>query len=518
MPSSETPIVNKWVVAATVMLPTFIEIVDTSVVNVSLPHIQGSLNAGVDEVSWVLTSYLVSNAIIIPITGWLARTFGRKRYLLFSIALFTISSLGCGAAPSLAFIVIMRILQGLGGGGLQPLSQAILLESFPTSERGMAMAVFGMGIVMAPIMGPVLGGWITDNWNWRWIFYINLPVGIFAVIMITLFIYDPHYIRSDKLRIDRWGLFLLTIWIGCLQIVLDKGEREDWFHSDFIISLSAISLIALVLFVVVELRSRHPVVDLKIFLNRSFAIGTLTLFTGFFCLYGSIVLLPLYLQNLMKFTAFWAGLVIGPGGIAAFVVMPVMGILMKKGVNPRYMVLIGLSTASYAVWLMSGFNLQSSFSAAVWPRLVQGFAMGLFFVPLTTVTFMGIPKESTGNATGLYNLIRNLGASFGVAFSITILTQRTQIHQNFLIEHLTPYSPTYQVYYERVLHLLQVRYPNYVDSNTVLSLIYQEVIRQAGMLGFNDAFWILSLMTACVVPLTFFFKKSQIGGSVPAAH
>jgi DHA2 family multidrug resistance protein len=273
--------------------------------------------------------------------------------------------------------------------------------------------------------------------------------------------------------------------------------------------LSAISLTALLLFVVVELRTAHPVVDLKIFRNRSFAIGNLTVFTVFFCLYGSNVLLPLWLQKLMNYTAMWAGLVIGPGGVAAFVVMPVVGLLLKRGLNPRHLLLLGLSGMSYSVWLMSGFNLQSSFAAAVWPRLLQGFSMGFLFVPLTTAAFMYIPKERTGNATGIFNLIRNLGASFGVAFSITIVAQRTQVHQMFLVEHLTPYNPTFQIYYERALHWLQIYRPEFANYSGVLSLVYQEVIRQAAMLGFNDAFWLLAVMTACIVPLTFLFKKAR---------
>ena len=316
--SEESPRANKWIVAISVMLPTFIEVMDTSVVNVSLPHIQGSLNAGVDEVTWVLTSYLVSNAIIIPITGWLASVFGRRRYLIFSLLLFTASSILCGAAPSLHILIVARVLQGLGGGGLQPLSQAILLETFPRREHGIAMAVFGMGVVMAPIVGPIVGGWITDEWSWRWIFYINLPAGILAVFLIGLFIHDPAYIKREVFKIDRWGLFFLTLGLGALQIVLDKGEREDWFQSHFIVILSITAALSLILFVIVELHTEHPVVDIRVFKDRSFTVGTLIMFLGFFCLFASIVLLPLYLQQLMGYTAFWAGLVLGPGGISTF--------------------------------------------------------------------------------------------------------------------------------------------------------------------------------------------------------
>ncbi len=466
--SPKTPSVNKWVVALTVMVPTFIEVMDISVVNVSLPHIQGSLNAGLDEVTWVLTSYLVANAIVIPITGWLASVFGRKRYLLFSVTVFTASSLLCGAAPSLKVLILARIFQGLGGGGLQPLSQAILFETFPVAEHGLAMAVFGMGVVLAPILGPVVGGFITDTWSWRWVFYINLPVGALAITLVMLFVYDPPYIRRKKIHIDTWGLLLLTVGIGCLQIVLDKGEREDWFHSQFIIYLSIVAAVALVLFISVELRTKHPVVNLRVFRDRSFSAGNITIFTGFGCMFGSFVLLPLYAQKLMNYTALWAGLLLAPGGVMSFMIMPVAGMLLKRGFNPRNLLALGLVTMAYAIWLMSGFNLQASFSAVAWPRMVQGFGLGLFFVPLTTATFMNIPKEETGNASGIFSLLRNLGGSFGVALSATILAQRAQVHQTFLVERITPYQPAFQIKYQQILQWLQMHRAELAGPTTAL--------------------------------------------------
>jgi DHA2 family multidrug resistance protein len=509
---------NKWAIALTVMLPTFIEIMDTSVVNVSLPHLQGSLNAGLDEVTWVLTSYLVSNAIIIPISGWLSAVFGRKRYLLFCLFMFVGSSVLCGAAPSLAVLVLARILQGIGGGGLQPLSQAILLETFPQSEHGMAMAFFGMGIVLAPIMGPVVGGWITDNWSWRWIFYINFPVGLLAVFLIMIFIQDPAYIRRRQLRIDRWGLVLLTIGLGCLQIVLDKGEREDWFNSQFIIVLSIIAVGALIAFVLVELRIPHPVVNLRVFRHKSFTSGSLTMFAGFFALFGALVLLPLYVQKLMGYTALWAGLVLGPGGMASFFVMPMAGFLMRKGVNPRNLLALGLATITYSLWLMSGFNLEASFYAISLPRVVLGFGMGLFFVPLATATFVDIPKEATGNASGIFNLLRNLGGSFGIAFSTTILAQRAQAHQNFLVENITPYNPAFQHYFNQIEQWLRTYHPEMSYGTGPMAFIYEEVLRQANMMSFNDCFWILSWFTATLIPLTLFLRKTRTTAEVPMAH
>jgi DHA2 family multidrug resistance protein len=304
---------NKWLVALTVMLPTLIEIIDTSVVNVSLDHIRGSLSAGIDESTWTITSYLVSNAIIIPMTGWLSRYFGRKRYMIASISLFTLSSLFCGFAWSLESLVLFRVLQGIGGGALQPLSQSILLETFPQKQHGMAMAIFGVGIMFGPIIGPLLGGWITDNWSWHWIFFINIPIGIISILLVAFVIIDPPYMKRMKMKIDYWGLAFLAIALGCLQIVLDKGERSDWFSSDFITWLSIISVTSLILFVITELFAEHPIVNLKAFRNVTFSAGNLIMFFAFFNLFGSIVLLPIYLQTLMGYTATLAGVVLGPG-------------------------------------------------------------------------------------------------------------------------------------------------------------------------------------------------------------
>lgn len=508
---------GKWIIAVTVMFPTFIEIMDTSVVNVSLPHIQGSLNAGLDEVTWVLTSYLVSNAIVIPISGWLAGLLGRRRYLMISLLLFTGSSVVCGMAPSLSVLVFFRILQGMGGGGLQPLSQAILLETFPKEEHGLAMAVFGMGVVLAPIMGPMVGGWLTDHESWRWIFYINLPAGLLATLLVLTFVRDPAYIRKKALKIDRWGLFFLCIGLGCLQIMLDKGQRDDWFNSDFILYLSLVSATALALFVWVELRTSNPVVDLRVLKDRTFTAGSIIMFAGFLALFASLVLLPLYVQNLMGYTAFWAGLVLGPGGLAAFMVMPVAGFLMRKGVNPRTLLAIGLSVSTYAIWLMSHFNLQADVWAIIWPRVVMGFGMGLFFVPLSASTFATIPNEKTGNASGIFNLLRNLGGSFGVALGTTVLARKTQMHQNFLVETFTPFNSAFREYYGFVRHFLENHY-SWATPESIYALIYEEVFRQARMLAFNDAFRYLAFVTALLVPLTFLLKRVKKEGAAGSTH
>ncbi len=516
--SAANPDGRKWAVALTVIIPTFIEVMDTSVVNVSLPHIQGSLNAGVDEVTWVLTSYLVSNAVIIPITGWLASIFGRRNYLLFSIVMFTASSVLCGAAPSLKVLVLARVLQGLGGGGLQPLSQAILLETFPVREHGVAMAVFGMGVVFAPILGPVLGGFITDNWSWRWVFYINVPMGFLAVFMAMLTIHDPPYIRARAVRIDHWGLGLLTVGLGCLQVVLDKGQREDWFESHFIVTLTVIAVVALTTFIIVELRAAHPVVNLRVFRDSTFAAGNVIMFTGYFCLFGSIVLLPLYLQNLMGYTALWAGLVLGPGGLASLMIMPVAGMLMKRGVRPSRLLAVGLTLAAAALTLMSRFNLQVDFFTAAWPRIVQALGMGLFFVPLAAATYVNIPREHMGNATGIFNLLRNLGGSFGVAFSTTVLSQRSQWHQNMLVDRLTPFDKPYQMAVNKIMALTGGDPASFYDRKAALAAVYQETIRQAAMMAFNDTFWLFAWFTAALVPLTFVMRGPRKPAGVVMGH
>jgi DHA2 family multidrug resistance protein len=509
--------VNKWLVTFTVMLPTLIEIVDTSVVNVALDHIRGSLSAGIDESTWTITSYLVSNAIIIPMTGWLSRVFGRKRYLIFSITLFTISSFLCGSAWNLQSLIFFRVLQGIGGGALQPLSQSILLETFPPYQHGMAMAIFGVGIMFGPIIGPLLGGWITDNWSWHWIFYINIPIGIISILMTMFFIIDPPYMKKVKMKIDYWGLVFLAIGLGCLQIVLDKGEREDWFESGFIVTLSIISIVSLILFIIVEMFAEHPIVNIRVFKNISFTTGNIVMFFGFFNLFASIVLLPIYLQTLMGYTATLAGWVLGPGGIATIITLIITGRLIAR-INPKIILSIGVVVCAYATYLMSKFNLYADFYTVSWPRIVLGIGMGFFFVPLTTLTMSGIKKEEMGNATAVYNLLRNLGGSFGVAFVTTILSQRAQFHQFRLVEHLTPFDRNYKITTEHIAQIINSKgLIEPLQDYASLSVIYRELLRQASMMSFNDAFYMTSMIMVCILPLVFLMKKGG-GGIPPGMH
>jgi DHA2 family multidrug resistance protein len=507
-PPSGPPQVNKWLITIAVMAGTFMEIIDTTVVNVALPHLAGSLSAGVDEATWVLTSYLISNAVVLPITGWLSALFGRKRFLMICLALFTGTSMLCGSAPTLGSLIFFRIFQGVGGGALQPISQAILLETFPVRERGMAMAIWGLGVVIAPILGPLLGGWITDNLSWRWAFYINLPIGLISLVLTMLFIFDPDYIRQQRAgSIDYWGLSLLVVGLGALQVVLDKGEREDWFSSAFILHLAIISAVALVLLIYRELKTEHPVVDLRLFKERNYASGVTIMFFFGFVLYGSIMLLPLFLQTLMGYDATLAGMSLAWGGVGSLMIMPIVGRLTTV-VDNRWLVGIGLVINGVAVYLMSLYSTQVDFTTATWPRFVQGFGLGATFVSLTTLTMSRITQEKMGNATGIFNLMRNLGGSFGIAAATTLLARRSQFHQNRLVEHLTPFSLPFNEWMNRVGEILPGLGPdwNLWDSPLPLAGLYREVQRQAQMLAFCDDYWFFTLVFAALLPLVLLMR------------
>jgi len=410
------PQINPWLIAVAVMFGTFMEVLDTTVVNVSLPHIAGSLSVTPEEATWALTSYLVANATILPITGWLASFFGRKRLLMFAVVGFTVSSFMCGFAPNLAWLVIFRIIQGLTGGVLQPVSQAVMLEAFPPAQRGKAMGFWGLGIVVAPMLGPVLGGWLTDNYSWRWVFYINIPVGIASIIMTKLFIFDPPYLRRATNKVDTWGIGMLAVGIGALQILLDKGQQEDWFSSNWITSLAVISTVTLVLFIVHELRTGDPVLHLRVFKERTYATGVFLMTALGFVLYGSLVLLPLFLQTVLGYPAIEAGIAMAPRGLGSFIAMPIVGFLTAK-VDPRKLLMVGLVGGATSLFALGSINLQVGYWDIFWPQFVQGLSMGLVFVPVTTITMSLIVREEMGNATSLFNLMRNLGGSVGIAMN-----------------------------------------------------------------------------------------------------
>jgi MFS transporter, DHA2 family, multidrug resistance protein len=513
------PAINPWIIAISVMLGTFMEVLDTTVVNVSLPHIAGNLSASPDEATWVLTSYLVSNAIVLPLTGWLANYFGRRNLLLMSVAGFTAFSFMCGIAPSLSALIVFRVLQGATGGGLQPLSQAILMEAFPPEQRGKAMAFWALGIVVAPMLGPVLGGWITDSYSWRWLFYINIPVGIAAVSMVMLFIHDPAYIRRGEGRIDYWGIGFLAIGIGCLQIMLDKGQEEDWFGSHFIILLFILCLAGLAFFVIRELITRNPVVHLSVFRNGTYSTGVFLMTVLGFVLYGSTVLIPLWLQTLMGYSALQAGIAMLPRGLGSFLFMPIVGLLMGK-IEPRKLLGAGLLAAGYSLYALSRLNLNAGYWEIFWPQLIQGASMGLLFVPLTTITNDPIPKEEMGNATSLFNLMRNIGASVGIASVVTITARHTQQHVNDLGRHVTNFDTATRTMFEAIRNgLMSGGMDVATATKQAYAALFGMVQQQAAMMAYLDAFFLLSVMFIVSLPLIFLMRKpTKQGGGGGMAH
>jgi MFS transporter, DHA2 family, multidrug resistance protein len=505
--STWTPSFNPWLIAVSVMLATFMEVLDTSVANVALPHIAGNLSASTEESTWVLTSYLVSNAIILPTTNWLGRYFGRKRFLIICVILFTASSALCGAAGSLGFLIVARILQGAGGGALQPIAQAVLMESFPPEKRGSAMAVFGLGVVVAPIIGPTLGGWITDNYSWRWIFYINVPIGILAVILSRMFIEDPPYIREQRPgRIDYLGFGFMALGLGTLQLVLDKGQEEDWFSSSLITGAAIFAGVMLLSFIIWELRSKEPIVDLRVLKNRNFTVGTMIMTVMGVVLYGTIALLPLFLQTLLGYPALESGKAVSPRGFGAVASMILVGRLIGK-VDGRFLIIFGFSVLAFATYQFSNINLYVSESSIVWPNIVNGFAMGFIFVPLTTIAMGTLSNEQMGNASGVFNLMRNTGGSIGIAAMTTMLARGGQIHQAALVEHINPYNPTLQQRVQELVH-------SGMDPQRAYAAIYGMVSKQAMVLSYIDNFRFLAFLCLLCLPAVFLFKRVRSKGPV----
>jgi DHA2 family multidrug resistance protein len=507
----------------TVMLATFMEVLDSSVANVALPHIAGNLSATVEEATWVLTSYLVSNAIILPMGGWFSMLFGRKRFYMLCVALFTVTSLACGLAPSLGVLILCRVLQGIGGGALQPMAQAIIVETFPREKHGMAMAVYGMGVVVAPIIGPTLGGWLTDNYSWRWIFLINLPFGILSLLLTGWLVHDPPYLKRRSLgeiKIDYMGFGLLALGLGALEVVLDEGQREDWFSSTFIIAFAAITVICLVGVVFWELRHEHPVIDFRILKERNYTLATVSMLVLGFVLYGSTALLPLFLQTLIGYTATLSGMVLSPGGLAIIVCMPMVGILVRK-FQPRWLVVFGVLVSSAGMFMMAKFNLDLDYGTAVRSRVVQSLGLAFLFVPISATAFALIPKEQTNYATGLFNLARNIGGSSGIATVTTLLARRSQFHQSVLVSHLTPYDAGYRETIAHTAAAIQTHGASAADAVAQAhGILYGTVLRQSSMLAFADAFWLMAALFTAIVPLMFLMKKAPRGARAAevAAH
>ncbi len=519
MPSdAPQPQVNPWVVAIAVMFATFMEVLDTTVVNVSLPHIAGSLSASVDEAAWALTSYLVANAIVLPMTGWIANYFGRKRTLLTAVFGFTTASVLCGLAPSLQMLIFFRVVQGATGGALQPLSQAVMLEAFPPKDRGKAMAFWGLGIVVAPMLGPVLGGWLTDNYSWRWVFYINLPVGLASVIMTRLFIFDPPYIRRSSLGIDYWGIGMLAVGVGALQVVLDKGQEEDWLASNWIATLAVVAGVGIILFIVRELRTRDPVVHLRVFKDRTYAAGVFLMTTLGFVLYGSMLLLPIFLQTLLGYPALDAGIAMAPRGLGSFLMMPVVGTVLSR-FDPRKVLVAGLLGASWTLYALSKLSLEAGYWDIFWPQFIQGASLAMLFVPLTTATMDPIRREEMGNATSMFNLMRNIGGSIGIASATTYLYRRQQVHTNLLGAHVNPYSPMTMVYARGLQSAIESHGVDPADAtHRSYGAIWGMVQQQAAMQSFVDTFLMMSVVFLLVLPLLFLMKKPKHHGGPVAMH
>jgi DHA2 family multidrug resistance protein len=513
---------HPWLVAFTVMLAVFMEVLDTSVANVALPHIAGNLSAGVDESTWVLTSYLVSNAIVLPLTGWFSTLFGRKRFYMVCVAIFTISSLLCGFAPSLPMLVLFRVLQGAGGGAMQPISQAILLESFPKEKQGMAMAMFGVGVVMAPVIGPTLGGWLTDSYSWRWIFFINIPVGVISLVLTYFLVVDPAFLQRNRrksgVRIDFVGLGFLSVGLGFLQVVLDKGQREDWFESHFIIVCATLSLVGLLTAVVWELTRKDPIVDFRLLKNRNFALATLSMFMLGVVMYGSTALLPILLQTLLGYTAMLSGLVLSPGGIIVIIMLPIVGKLLTH-FDARWLVVIGVAIVSLSLFHMATFNLDIDFRTAMFARIYQSAGMAFLFVPTNVMAFYFIPKEKFNNATGIINLARNIGGSCGIAGVVTVLARRSQFHQGMLVSHMTPLDAPYQAMVDGATRILYAAGSSYPDAQLQAhGMAYGLLQRHAAMLAFVDDFWVMGLAFLTLIPLMFMMRKMRPHGTTVSVH
>ena len=511
--------INPWVIAVTVTLATFMEVLDTSIANVALPHISGSLSAGADESTWVLTSYLVSNAIVLPLSGWFSGLIGRKRFYMACVALFTVSSFLCGLAPSLGVLVLFRILQGAGGGGLQPSEQAILNDTFPLEKRGMAFAVYGLAVVVAPTIGPWLGGWITDNFSWRWIFYINVPIGIISLILTNFLVSDPPYMKKANLkagfRIDYIGIGLISLGLGSMQIILDKGQRDDWLSSNFIRVFFVLMLIGLIAGIIWEWREKEPVVDLRMLKDRNFAIATLTMFFLGFVLYSTTVLIPQLLQQLLGYTAQLAGLALSPGGFVIMCMMPVVGVLVSK-VDTRILITFGCLTGSAALFVMAGWNLGLDYRHAVTARMLQSFGLAFLFIPINVAAFAYVPKEKTNMGTGIINLARNIGASVGIATVTTMLDRRSQFHMARLTEKANELSAAYH----NMLNGLQFRLVAAGATTANASaqahgFVYGTIQRQAAMLAFLDNFKMLGIVFIAVIPFLLLMKKPRAHGNVP---
>ena len=514
---------NPWAVALTVTMATFMEVLDSSIANVSLPHIAGSLGATYDEAVWVLTSYLVSAAIVLPASGWLSTVFGRKRFYMTCVVLFTVSSFLCGIAPNLPFLIVARILQGAGGGGLQPSEQAILADTFPIAKRGQAFAVYGMAVVAAPAIGPTLGGWITDNFNWHWIFFINLPVGLLSLFFTSRLVEDPPWLKQRKgagIKIDYLGLSLLVLGVACLQFVLDKGQESDWFSSRWITALACVGIPTLVAFFLWEWYHPHPIVDVRLLKNRNFGTAVAFSFVLGMVLFGSTVLIPEFLQSSLGYTAERAGMALSPGGLVLMVMMIVAGRLVSTKIDPRLLICIGFLGTSLALRLMTNIYLQIDFATIILLRCFQVVFMPLIFIPISTLNYVGVPREKNNQVSGISSFMRNLGGSIGTSGLSVFLARQNQVHQLGLSAHTSMGDPNFSQYLKGLTAMFVSRgFDAVTASQKALSMAYFTVQSQANAVSFKNSFFVMSVMIACLSPLPFIMRRPKTApGRAPAAH
>jgi MFS transporter, DHA2 family, multidrug resistance protein len=515
---------NPWLIAVTVGLAAFMEVLDISIANVALEHIAGSLSASEDESTWVLTSYLVTNAVVLPISGWLASRIGRKRYFIGCIIGFSLTSLLCGLAPSLDLLILARGLQGITGGGLQPNSQAILADTFAPEQRGQAFAAYGLAVVFAPAIGPTLGGWITDNFSWRWVFLLNVPVGVVLSFLAMRMLADPPEFlarrrarRSAGLGLDYIGFALLMVGMGALQVMLDKGQEDDWFGSAFIVRLAIVATLASIAFVIWELRRDDPIVDLRLLADRNFAIGNLLMFMLGFALLATTTLLPLFVQTLLDYTATDAGLVMSPGGFTVMLMMPIVGLLIAK-IDARLMMAVGFAGTALALYYMTGFDGEIDYATVAWARIYQSLALALLFIPINTGAMAGMPRAKSNNASAIINMMRNIGGSFGISVVNTLIARREQYHQSVLVQHLSPFSTTYSTTVTQLQQVYASASGSAVDAlRQAEAQVYAIVQQQAAIMSFDDCFWAMSLVLAAMIPLVLLMRKPR-AGATPTAH
>jgi MFS transporter, DHA2 family, multidrug resistance protein len=513
------PRVNPWLIAFVVSLAAFMEVLDTSIANVALPHIAGNLGASSDESTWVLTSYLVSNAIVLPITGWLVSLVGRKRFFIICISLFTVSSLLCGIAPTLGLLLLARVVQGIGGGGLQPMAQAILADTFPPKKRGLAFSVYGVTAVVAPAIGPTLGGWVTDSYSWRWIFLMNLPVGIMAILLVLRYVDDPPFLRRTTIhesKIDYFGFGLLAVGVGFLQIVLDKGQEDDWFGSHFITTLSIISIVCLVTLVIWELRVKTPILDLRLFKNVNFATASVMMLMVGGASFSTTVLVPQYLQNLMGYTAESAGMVLSVAAVLLLIELPIVGQLTAR-IQARYLIAFGWATLTIAMFYSTQrLDLEMSFSSATWLRIAQYLPMGFIFIPATMVAYIGLPQEKSNAIAGLINFVRNIGASAGTSAVTTILARRAQVHQVMLANHTGMGDRMFQNSSRGLAGSLQHSMGAQAQRHAYGAL-YRSMVSQASTLSYIDTFWLLGVTAGIMFFASFLLRSNHPRKADPEA-